>query len=323
MFFYFLSFFRSFAIPAWIVLIYWFGVQVIDGAARLAPVRPDVVGRRGGLGAHRRVRRRHGARSSCSRTRARSPARSTLARRRERCGPARRPRGDGYFAVHVQAGYLRAHRHHPRSRHARPSSAARRPVLRAVRPARRPSRRQRRRCSTLCSATRRTSTSTSRRSRTSSTRPICSRATINQRIDKSFITPIDREDIHTLASRLDDVIDLLDGTSRRFAMLHITEVLPPARQLAGVLMRAANEIQTAVSDMRKPAARDAARRVHQAARGRGRRDLSRGGRRAVRRERPDPLEVIKWKEMYDTLEQAIDSCMGVAQVLQSISLKNA
>ena len=54
-------------------------------------------------------------------------------------------------------------------------------------------------------------------------------ATITQRIDKSFITPIDREDIHMLASRLDDVIDLLDGTARRFAMLHITEVLPPAR----------------------------------------------------------------------------------------------
>src|SRR5215216_4204965 len=79
-------------------------------------------------------------------------------------------------------------------------------------------------------------------------------ATINQRIDKSFITPIDREDIHMLASRLDDVIDLLDGTSRRFEMLHISEVLPPAKQLSGVLLRAANEIQAAVSQMRRPPA---------------------------------------------------------------------
>src|SRR5215467_13405574 len=71
-------------------------------------------------------------------------------------------------------------------------------------------------------------------------------ATINQRIDKSFITPIDREDIHMLAVRLDDVIDLIDGTARRFEMLHITEVLPPARQLSGVMVRAANEIQVAV-----------------------------------------------------------------------------
>jgi hypothetical protein len=77
-------------------------------------------------------------------------------------------------------------------------------------------------------------------------------ATVNQRIDKSFITPIDREDIHMLATRLDDVIDLIDGVARRFEMLHISEVLPPARQLSGVLVRAATEIQVAVSEMRKP-----------------------------------------------------------------------
>ena len=147
-------------------------------------------------------------------------------------------------------------------------------------------------------------------------------ATINQRIDKSFITPIDREDIHMLASRLDDVIDLLDGTSRRFAMLHITEVLPPARQLSGVLLRAANEIQTAVREMRKPVlVNQHVARIKQ---------LEEEGD-AIYHEAvgalfagsPDALEVIKWKEMYDTLEGAIDSCMGVAQVLQSISLKNA
>ena len=51
--------------------------------------------------------------------------------------------------------------------------------------------------------------------------------TVNQRIDKSFITPIDREDIHMLATRLDDVIDLIDGVARRFEMLHISEVLRP------------------------------------------------------------------------------------------------
>jgi uncharacterized protein Yka (UPF0111/DUF47 family) len=145
---------------------------------------------------------------------------------------------------------------------------------------------------------------------------------VNQRIDKSFITPIDREDIHMLASRLDDVIDLLDGTSRRFAMLHISEVLPPARQLSGILLRAANEIQAAVKEMRKPVAvNQHVARIKQ---------LEEEGD-AVYHEAvgalfagtPNPLDVIKWKEMYDTLEGAIDSCMGVAQVLQSISLKNA
>ena len=55
------------------------------------------------------------------------------------------------------------------------------------------------------------------------------------RIDKSFVTPIDREDIHLLVSQLDNVVDLIDGTARRAAMFHITEVKEPAKRLCDVL----------------------------------------------------------------------------------------
>ena len=145
--------------------------------------------------------------------------------------------------------------------------------------------------------------------------------TVNQRIDKSFITPIDREDIHMLATRLDNVIDLIDGTARRFEMLHITEVLPPARQLTGVLCRAAVEIQGAVAEMRRPPAvnQRVALIKHLEEEGDAVYHEAMG---ALFAGDPNPLEVLKWKELYDTLEGAIDSCMGVAQVLQSISLKN-
>jgi len=118
------------------------------------------------------------------------------------------------------------------------------------------------------------------------------------------------------------VIDLLDGTARRFEMLHITEVLPPAKQLSNVLCRAANEIQAAVAEMRQP--REVNEHValikHLEEEGDAIYHEAVG---ALFAGKPDPLEVMKWKEMYDTLERAIDSCMGVAQVLQSISLKNA
>jgi hypothetical protein len=146
-------------------------------------------------------------------------------------------------------------------------------------------------------------------------------ATVNQRIDKSFITPIDREDIHMLATRLDDVIDLIDGVSRRFEMLHISEVLPPARQLSGVLVRAATEIQVAVSEMRKPPIVNQAVGLikHLEEEGDAIYHEAMG---ALFAGNPNPLDVLKWKDVYDTLEGAIDSCMGVAQVLQSISLKN-
>jgi uncharacterized protein Yka (UPF0111/DUF47 family) len=136
------------------------------------------------------------------------------------------------------------------------------------------------------------------------------------------VTPIDREDIHLLASRLDNVIDLIDGTARRFEMFHIAEVRPLAQTLSDILLRAADEIQGAVKGMRKvkivhqkvaviKKLEEEGDAVYQEAVG------------ALFAGHPDPLEVIKWKEMYDTLERTIDSCMGVAQALQSLSLKNA
>ena len=146
--------------------------------------------------------------------------------------------------------------------------------------------------------------------------------TISQRIDKSFITPIDREDIHLLASRLDDVIDRLDGTARRVVMLHIDEVREPAKQMAHVIRQASDCIATAVMSIKKPSevAASAAKiklleeegdALYHAAVG------------ALFAGKPDPLEVIRWKEIYESLEQAIDQCMGVANAVQSISLKNA
>ena len=147
-------------------------------------------------------------------------------------------------------------------------------------------------------------------------------AAIIQRLDKSFVTPFDREDIHNVASSLDDVIDLIDGTARRYEMFHIREARPLAQTLSNILLRAADEIQGAVLSMRKVAL------VHQ--RVASIKKLEEEGD-AVSQEAvgalfggtPDPIEVIKWKEMYDTLERTIDSCMGVAQALQSLSLKNA
>jgi predicted phosphate transport protein (TIGR00153 family) len=145
---------------------------------------------------------------------------------------------------------------------------------------------------------------------------------INTRIDKSFITPIDREDIHLLASRLDDVIDRLDGTARRVVMLHINEVREPARRMAHVIVQAADHIATAVIAIKSPAQVSAQAAEIKKLEEEGD-AIYHEAVGALFAGAPDPLEVIRWKEVYETLEIAIDQCMGVANALQSISIKNA
>jgi uncharacterized protein len=147
-------------------------------------------------------------------------------------------------------------------------------------------------------------------------------ASIIQRLDKSFVTPFDREDIHNVASSLDDVIDLIDGTARRYDMFHIKDTRPAARRLANILVRAGDEIQAAVDGIRKPQI------VHTrvAAIKRLEEEADAVYHEAVGElfgNAGDPLDIIRWKEMYDTLERTTDSCMGVGQALQSLSLKNA
>ena len=145
---------------------------------------------------------------------------------------------------------------------------------------------------------------------------------INQRIDKSFITPIDREDIHMLASRLDDVIDRLDGTARRVVMLHINEVREPAKQMAHVICQAAEHIAVAVTAIRTPS--DVSAQATQIKKLEEEGDaIYHDAVGALFSGTPDPIEVIRWKEVYETLEIAIDLCMGVANAVHSISIKNA
>src|SRR3954465_1952688 len=130
-------------------------------------------------------------------------------------------------------------------------------------------------------------------------------ASIIQRIDKSFVTPFDREDIHNVTTSLDDVIDLIDGTARRYDMFHIDDTREPAKLLSNIIVRASAEIQEAVAGSKTPKVvrpkvaaikqlEEEADAVYHDAVG------------ALFASKPDPLDVIKWKEMYDTLERTTD-----------------
>jgi predicted phosphate transport protein (TIGR00153 family) len=145
---------------------------------------------------------------------------------------------------------------------------------------------------------------------------------VMQRIDRSFVTPLDREDIHLLANRLDNVVDLMDGTARRVTMYRISDPRAGATALTEVLVSCAGVIAQAVQQIRKPA------EVHKIAREVKALEEKADAIYSAAIEElfsgtPDPIAVIKWKEIYDNLEHAVDECEDVANVLESISLKNS
>ena len=145
---------------------------------------------------------------------------------------------------------------------------------------------------------------------------------IMMRLDRSFVTPLDREDIHTLATTLDNVVDLMDGTARRAQMFHLADRREPAKQLTGVLMRATQLIQEAVHKVRQPQEMARIARAIKLIEEEGD-ALYSSAVGALFEGSPNALEVIKWKELYDNIEHAIDECEDVLNVLESVSLKNS
>ena len=142
------------------------------------------------------------------------------------------------------------------------------------------------------------------------------------RLDRTFITPLDREDIHQLASDLDDVMDAIDGTARRAQIFRLGLAPPGVKQLAEVIQRMVAVLAEGVSRLKKGG--DVMRFCVEA------KQLEEEGDAIYHdalgqlfdKER-DALEVIKWKEIYDNLEQTLDQGEDVANVLESITLKHA
>ncbi len=142
------------------------------------------------------------------------------------------------------------------------------------------------------------------------------------RLDRTFITPLDREDIHQLASDLDDVMDAMDGTARRSQMFHLGAAPQGVQQLTEVIQRMVAVLGEGVARLKK--GDDVMRFCIEAKKLEEEGDAiyheSLG--RLFERER-DAIELIKWKEIYDNLEMTLDQSEDVANVLESITLKHA
>lgn len=144
---------------------------------------------------------------------------------------------------------------------------------------------------------------------------------VTTKLNKSFITPFDREDIFALALALDDVCDYIDAGARAILMYDIKEISDHAKHLAKVIQGLAIEINSAVAMLAKPEGIN----QHIVEIHRLENEADDVYFRAVGelfQNQNDTLMVIKWKELYEILENATDHCERVANIIESIFLKH-
>ncbi len=142
------------------------------------------------------------------------------------------------------------------------------------------------------------------------------------RLNQTFITPIDPEDIHNVSSALDDVLDGLEDTSHRLVSYHIDPIPADMLTLAEIVSACGAALRKAFLALEK----DGPILDHCIEINRLENEADRIGRSAVAdlfNNEKDPIRVIKLKEVYDFIEAAIDSCEDVADVLQNVAVKNS
>ncbi len=144
---------------------------------------------------------------------------------------------------------------------------------------------------------------------------------ISTRLNKSFITPFDREDIYLLSSALDDIVDLIDSAARAFVMYDVHEATNPARQFAEMIQSMAVQLHEIVSMLSRPSGLNPRllelhRLEHEGD------DLYHSAIGDLFKNETDPMTVIKWKAIYEKLERAVDRCENVSNIIESIIIKH-
>jgi len=146
---------------------------------------------------------------------------------------------------------------------------------------------------------------------------------IMARLHRTFITPLDREDIHQLATALDDVLDFIEEATARFVIYRVKSVQPPAKALASVIVKQVEEIHKLLPELRH-VRQDILRHCIEINRLENEGDqLLRDGVAELFNNQVDSLDVMKWREIYELLERATDEAENVAVIIEGIVLKNA
>jgi predicted phosphate transport protein (TIGR00153 family) len=143
-------------------------------------------------------------------------------------------------------------------------------------------------------------------------------------LHKTFVTPLDPEDIYNLASKLDDILDLIDASAQRIIMYNVEAIPPEAKSLGFIILQSCIAVDKAVAMLGKKTNEqifDACVEINSLEN-----EADRVSREAISRlfdEEKDPIQLIKWKEIFETLEKATDRCEDASNILESVVVKNA
>jgi hypothetical protein len=142
-----------------------------------------------------------------------------------------------------------------------------------------------------------------------------------QRLHRTFVTPFDREDLYALATSLDDVMDAIDHAAALVGLYKIATIRPGARELAHTVSSSADRLHSALEALaaKKPV------QPHAVEINRLENEADRAYQEAVRglfETESDPILIIKWKELFDVLEEITDCCEDVANVIEGVVVKH-
>lgn len=149
---------------------------------------------------------------------------------------------------------------------------------------------------------------------------------VANKADATFVTPLDKEDLHELAHSLDDITDLIDACAARIALYHLKRMRPDLAELVQYVVDITAATEDAVKALRDVKKRKKVQplliRIHEIE---NQADVAFRAALGLllNTEGADPIEVIKWKEVYDRIERAVDKCESVANLAESVVIKYA
>ena len=147
---------------------------------------------------------------------------------------------------------------------------------------------------------------------------------ILEELNRSFITPIDREDIVSLVNKLDDITDSIEDVANLFDMLSITQIKPEALEMAKLILAGCETLFDAISEFthykNSKTLRDLTVEVNKAEEEGDR--THRSFIKALYQMETDPINLMKWKEIFDMMEKVLDDCEDVADLLDGLVIKN-